>query len=480
MWKIAKLDERYRATRFSNQSADLWWGYLAQALNIGSGLLLLPFVVHYLPTEQVGLWFVFITLAALAQLLEFGFQPTVVRNTAYVYAGAHTLYATGMPVDLHNTGQPNLALLTELISACKLVYRTVALLATLVLLIGGSIYIDVLTEGLPDRLPIIIAWIMYAGGTLTNFYFGYASAVLQGRGDVNLANRTLIASRAGLLTLGVVGLVCGLGLPSLGGATLVSCVIGRWLAMQYLYRDSSMRSALKNRANPSLVIARTMWHNASRLGVVQVSAFLIQRGNVLVASSFLGLAAAASYGLTVTILMTLSNVAMAVLQIRLPALIRARTTNDDLLLREMFGEVLLISWILYTIGFILLLVAGNPLLAILAGKNALLPTPQLLIFGTILALEMNHSIAATFLTTRNTVPFLWPSVISGIATLLLSLTLVASWGVWGLIAAQGLVQLAFNNWRWPWMVQQELNSSWPTLFALGARKLRSHFETRAA
>jgi O-antigen/teichoic acid export membrane protein len=184
----------------SHQTADLRWGYLAQVLNLGSGLLLLPFVVRHLSTEQVGLWFVFITLAALAQLLEFGFQPTVVRNTAYVYAGARTLSAVGMPVDLHGTEKPHLPLLTELISACRLIYRTVALLASLALLVGGSVYIRVLAQELPDRLQIIMAWLMYAGGTIANFYFGYANALLQGRGDVTLANKTRIASRVGLLT----------------------------------------------------------------------------------------------------------------------------------------------------------------------------------------------------------------------------------------------------------------------------------------
>jgi O-antigen/teichoic acid export membrane protein len=462
-----------------SQGADLKWGYLAQFLNVGSGLLLLPFVVHHLPIEQVGLWFVFITLAALAQLLELGFQPTVARNTAYVYAGARTLSATGIPTDLHDSGQPHLPLITELIGACKLIYRTVALLASLALLIGGSIYISILAKELPDRLPIISAWIMYSAGTLANFYFGYANALLQGRGDVNLANKTIIASRMALLTLGLIVLGSGLGLPGLGGAMLVSCIIGRWLAMHYLRRDLSMRSALADRAPQSRAVARTMWHNASRLGVVQVSAFLIQRANVLVASSFLGLAAAASYGLVITILMTLSNVAMAVLQVRLPALTRARTKNDYGELRAMLGEVLLISWLLFTVGLIVLVVLGNPLLSLLAGKSALLPTLQLLLFGTILALEMNHSIAATFLTTRNAVPFLRPSVISGIATLALSLTLVHSWGVWGLIAAQGLVQLSFNNWRWPWMVQQELKSSWLELFVAGAKRLGSSFERRA-
>lgn len=463
----------------SVQRSDLQWGYLAQALNVGSGLLLLPFVVRFLPAEQVGLWFVFITLGALAQLLEFGFQPTVARNTAYVYAGARSLSTVGIPTGLAQGEQPNANLLVELIAACRLIYRTVASLAALALLGGGSLYIATLLHDDDARKGALIAWGMYAAGSIANFYFGYANALLQGRGDVTLANKVLIASRCGLLLLGLIALVLGLGLPGLGAAMLASCVIGRCLAMRYLRRNSAMADAMRLSTTSGRTAARTMWHNASRLGIVQVSAFLIQRANVLVASSSLGLASAASYGLTVTLLMTLSNVAMAVLQIRLPAMTRARTLDDSASARALFGEVLLLSWILFVSGLVLLLVAGNPLLTLLSGKAALLPTLPLLVFGVILALEMNHSIAATYLTTRNVVPFLWPSVLSGAATLGFSLWLVHEWQVWGLIAAQGLVQLAFNNWRWPVMARQELSASWSDLLCAGAKRLRSTFASRS-
>src|SRR6266567_8101153 len=77
-------------TNMAISRRDIYWGYAAQLLNVGAGLILLPVVVRYFSPEDVGLWFVFITLAGLAQLLEFGFQPTLARNTAYVYAGARS------------------------------------------------------------------------------------------------------------------------------------------------------------------------------------------------------------------------------------------------------------------------------------------------------------------------------------------------------------------------------------------------------
>lgn len=462
----------------SDQRSDLKWGYLAQGLNVGSGLLLLPFVVRYLPAEEVGLWFVFITLGALAQLLEFGFQPTIARNTAYVYAGARTLFMVGIPTELKNCGLPHIPMLAELIAACRLIYAAVALLVAFALFGGGGLYISTLLADGAAHDAVLIAWAMYATGLIVNFYFGYANSLLQGRGDITLVNKALIASRCLLLLLGLFMLALGQGLPGLGAAMLASCILGRWLLMRYLRQETAMAEAMRLRSTQGRATAQTMWHNASRLGVVQVSAFLIQRANVLVASSFLGLVSAASYGLTVTLLITLSNLSMAVLQIRLPAITRARTLGDNAMARALFGEVLLMSWILFMGGLALLLVAGNPLLFLLSGQAPLLHTLPLLVFGLILALEMNHSIAATYLTTRNAVPFLWPSLLSGAATLLLSLWLVSEWEVWGLIAAQGVVQLSYNNWRWPSMARQELHGSWSDIIGAGSIRLRDTFISR--
>jgi hypothetical protein len=101
------------------------WGYLAQALNLGGGLLLLPISARFLSPEDLGLWFVFSALAGLAQLLELGFQPTFARNAAYVYAGAQQLVKTGLPERSDNDDPAvNLGLLSGLLAAARTVYRS--------------------------------------------------------------------------------------------------------------------------------------------------------------------------------------------------------------------------------------------------------------------------------------------------------------------------------------------------------------------
>src|SRR3990167_832985 len=106
---------------------DLYWGYAAQVLNIGLGLIMLPVIVRHMSTAEVGLWFVFITLISFAQLLELGFQPTISRNVAYIYAGAQKLSAFGLQEN--GNGNLNIPLLANLVAASRFIYRWIALLA---------------------------------------------------------------------------------------------------------------------------------------------------------------------------------------------------------------------------------------------------------------------------------------------------------------------------------------------------------------
>ena len=73
-------------------------------------------------------------------------------------------------------------------------------------------------------------------------------------------------------------------------------------------------------------------------------------------------------------------------------------------------------------------------------------------------LEENHASAAGFIMADNKIPIFIPSLISGAATIvLLWLFLdILGWGIWGMILAPGIAQLAYQNWRWPSMLIKEL------------------------
>jgi len=439
---------------------DILWGYAAQFLNLTVGLILLPVILRYFSPEEVGLWFVFLTLASFAQLLEFGFQPTLARNTAYVYAGAALLSETDLPTASAGPNPIQLQLLADLVAAAKKIYLYVALVAAFVLLIGGSLYVYSLAPTALDAVQLIAAWVCFALGYIITFYYGYLNGLLQGRGDIALANKAVVITKGSLVVLGAVAVVAGTGLLGLGVASLLSCVFGRVVSVKYFHSSSrpEMRSLSNHKGDPTQLV-KSLWHNASRLGTVHLGAFLILRANVLVASSFLGLTAGASYGMTLTVLVALTGLASVICQVQLPRMNLLQVQRRMEELRATYGAVLIIAWIVLIGGAVVLLLFGADALKYIGSKTELLPFPALLTLTVVMALEMNHAIAAGYLTTTNRIDFVRAAVFSGIFTIIGSVGLVQLFGVWALIGSQGFVQLAYNNWKWPTQAFRHLGSS---------------------
>ena len=129
----------------------------------------------------------------------------------------------------------------------------------------------------------------------------------------------------------------------------------------------------------------------------------------------------------------------------------------------MFGESVFVYVTLYAIGAVVVLLWGNMILELLHSRTLLLPAGPLLLYLAIQFLESNHSMAASLITTRNEVPYVWASVVSGacIATLTLLSLSFTSLGVTGVILSAGVVQLCYNNWKWPLVVCRELGLAAP-------------------
>jgi O-antigen/teichoic acid export membrane protein len=430
---------------------ELVWGYSASILNVGAGIVLLPIILRYLQVEDVGLWFVFLTLASLVQLLEMGYQQTITRNVAYVYAGAQDLNKEGLPEEKNHLGKINVELLTSLTIAARLIYRIIALLASIILLICGTYYIETLITPNQNKGNIINAWILYSLGHTLTFYFGYIIGFLNGRGAVTQCNKITIITRGSLILLSVIAVVNEHGLLGLGWASLMSAILGRLVA--YYYFKSSYKflntDLIIEKDNISKKIIKVLWHNASRLGGVQVGAFLVIRGNILIASSTLGLAAAASFAMTITLLMTLIGIATAICQLQLPRLSAMQFDKNPKNIAIIYGQILIYSYSVYIFGLIILIAFGGILLESIGSTTQVLEPIHLILLGIIFFLEMNHGIAATYLTTLNKIQFLKPAIISGLMILIFASLSVFYFGIIALILSQGIVQLFYNNWKWP-------------------------------
>lgn len=444
--------------RLRHHSA-LGLGLVAQLLQYGSGLVLLPFIVTRLPADEVGVWYIFITLQGLATLADFGFQPTFARSFSSAYAGVERIERHG-----HSATRPtaNLRLVKGLLQLCRRFYAALAVAVVLLLVLIGFFYLPTLTQGEDVSTGNIQgAWAVLSAGIALTIYFGWNTGFLLGAGRVSAAYWGQIASRAGFILVGGSALLAGWGLVGLAAgnlaAVLAARVIQQWHMLPLLRALRRVAPDAAGNGDRKALFA-ALWPNASRMGLVAIGAFLITRLNVLVASSFFTLETAASYAITLQLMMAVNSVAQLPITVAVPKMVQLRVQRETRALRNIWLGRQAVLLALFATGVAFVAVAVQPLLAAVGSNVQLLPVPLTLLMGAVLLLEANHSSCALVITTGNSVPFVGSALLSGLAVAALSIASAqAGLGIAGLIASQGIVQLAYNNWKWPLELWRELH-----------------------
>ena len=113
-------------------SKDIVWNYAGVIASLGGNLLMLPIVLYFLSGAEVGLWYVFQSMASLSNMFDFGFTPTFSRNVAYCWSGANKLQREN--VSYSEGKKVNYVLLKQIIYTCRYIY----LLISIIVLIGFS------------------------------------------------------------------------------------------------------------------------------------------------------------------------------------------------------------------------------------------------------------------------------------------------------------------------------------------------------
>jgi len=424
---------------------DMIWGYLAQFLNVGSGVIVIPLAIKCLSTEDMAFWYLFLAIAGLAQLLEFGFQPTISRLTSYVYSGAVELKSEGLPET--NESLDN-QLLFDLILASRKIYKYIAVATLIVLGVFGTLYLNTFDEFQRSQ---IYAWLIFSISTVINFFFTYYNGLIVGRGQQQELYRVMAISKIFMLLITMPLLLMNFGLLSMALGALSSMAYTRFMLYRCFYDPTRKETSELKLLNKKDCLIRTVWLSAWKLGLTSLGSFLILRANLFISSSYLGLKVTASYGLTIQVISILSNVSAMIFLLNLPKLNSLQSRNNNIEIKNIFSKSLLYAHGLYFLGSVGLIFVGLPLLGLISANTTLVSIPLLCLILLMHQLELNHSICAQYLTTLNIVPFVYAAIISGFLIVFGSLMTVTftTLGLVGLVLSQFIVQLCYNNWYWP-------------------------------
>lgn len=439
-------------------SREILWSYAGTAFTIGAGVILLPFILNKMSQETVGIWNIFQTITMLVVLLDFGFRPTFARNISYIFSGVKALQRDGVQ-HAESDAAVDYGLLKGTLIAMQRFYKWMAvavfgILATL----GTAYFYYILQKYSGDRQDAMIAWVLLIAINCYNLYTYYYDALLLGKGYVKRTQQITILGQGIYIGLAIGLIYAGMGLTAIVASQLASTVIRRVMSYRVFFTDDiTSRLAAAVAKEPKEILA-AISPNAIKIGLTGLGGFLVNKSAILIGSAFLTLGDVAVYGITVQVMDILARCATVFYQAYTPKLAQCRAENDLASLKRYYLLCIGSLWAVYIVGGLMWIGLGDWALGVINSQTGFVPTTMLIVMLVISALEHNHSTSAGFIMADNKIPFFIPSLASGAATVLMLWIFLSplQMGIWGLILAPGLAQLAYQNWKWPSVVIKEL------------------------
>lgn len=440
-------------------SRDVIWNYVGTLLSMASNFVLLPFLLHYLSAEEIGVWYIFLAMNGLVMLFDLGFDPTFARNIAYVWSGATSLARDGAQFDKQIKAVDS-QLFNTLIKTCQYIYQRIALIATFFLVSIGSCYLYLVASHLVD-LTNTIAWILFCLSLYINLYLGYFSALLRGIGKVAELNKALTVSRLSQLSVTTILLFLNSGLLAVSVGFLINGFVLRIICRRSFYGNNEVQRITKTIGRVTkrevLKLYQIVSYNAFRDGRVAIANYLATQATSIIASFYLSLEAVGVYAISVQLATAIVSAAAAYVNTYHPAFQAAYLAGNLAQQRKIVKRGFAVFYLIAIVGAMGVLMIGLPILTLIKPS---IHFNQLVFLGYTgyMILWQQQSISASFISNTNEIPYVRAFEISAVLSVIAGLVFCQflGLGVWGLILGPALVQALYNNWRWTGLVFKRL------------------------
>lgn len=427
---------------------DLILSYITQFFQYASSIIILPFILSYLSSNDLGTWYIFLSVSGIALLIDFGFSAALSRNVSFVFSGAKELVKDGNP-DISEDKSVNYELLKSLLYTSKNTYLKIALIIFIILSTVGSFYILHATKGIGSD-GILLTWLFFAFSTAFNYYYGYVLIYIKGRGYISLYNKVILLSKVSYLVIVLLLILCGFGLWSLVVGNFVSALLSRFYGL-YKFYDNDLICILAEIDNSKVVnLFSIIWYNAKKFGISSFSNYAFSQAVILISGLFLSLGDVAKLGLIAQLASAIGNVARVNFLTYYPKICSLWVTNDTNSITRIFIRSQLVSYIIWFLGFGFIIFAGNYCLQLIHSNTQLPDNMVIGLYCLFTFMELTHGNCSMLISSRNTVPMLKASVAACIIAIVLMFVFVnLNMGIYSFPIAMVCANLPYNSWKWP-------------------------------
>lgn len=447
-----KADEHHSSSRIRVSRADVVWNYIGTVASMGGNFLLIPLLLVFLSTEQVGLWYVFVAISGLSQLLEFGFTATLSRNILYCVSGAGRLSKQGCDHSVVKS-ETDWHMLRVVLRTSKILYGVMGAIALVVSSTAGSLYVASVTGGFAVE-GSLVSWGVFVTSVFTNLYFLYCLTFLRGVGDVAGENKAKTIARVSQLAITTVLLFAGLGLLAAAIGFFAYGLLLRLSARRAFVSHADIQRGLHS---DSEAVSRGEMRNvlstisfvAWRDGVGSLAWYGATQATSLISSAYLGLEQTATYSVMLQFATAIYNLSSTYMRSCLP-MFQSACVHDDVGTQRAVLERGIASYIaLFAFGT-LLAVLLLPVLSLFK-ESFVCDRLLFLAVAAYYFLLNQHSLFCCLIVSLNEIPYFKAYLASACCGIVLSCVL-CGWlhlGAWGLVLGQAVPQLLYNNWHWP-------------------------------
>jgi O-antigen/teichoic acid export membrane protein len=425
-------------------NSSVFWTGLVTLLRTGGFFLVLPLVLRKIPSEELGMWYVFLGIAQFSGIVELGFATNISRFASYFMGGALSPKSIGIDHATAESSGPNLAGLKGLSEMAMDLYPKLGGAMGLLMTLCGGWWLSHQFGHAFWCWNVAPAFFLYALGMTVNMYGYFWMNLLFGVNRIREGQQIFALGLVVNYLLCVVGLLLGVGLYALAIGQIALALVPRWLACRMVRRDFLSKA-------PSIqkISWRDLWPMTWRSGLFSFSTWLSLPVMPLICAQVLGLKETASYGLSLQLALMIHGLSASWMAVTYPRLSVMRTQRRYREIRHLVMIRVSISMATYIICGIGACFLAPLAIHLLNSKTEFLPTSLLIMLFGVVIFDFFLGHCNAILLSGNQVPQLGSTIFTGILAVSSAFVLGHLYGVIGIIIAPFCGQVIFNLWHTP-------------------------------
>lgn len=437
----------------------IFLSFLAVFMKHVSSVLILPILISRLTGEELGLWYLLLSLQFVVFLFDLGFNANFIRTYATAYAGARRLKTTEIASLRQN--KPNFTLLSAIHATSKKIYSATAIVSFVLLLLFYPTYISPLLSR-SDNIDFDF-WIYFCYCLNLSLLLQLNSvlSMLTGIGQLRLVQLSYALQVAVFLFCVFFFMHGNYVFYKLLFFYMISLVLQRfWLyfSVKRFTQKYMLAKGMHGRKKQAYVMTRILM-NVRKNFVILIGTFLSNRALYFFITLSTGLIVAGSYGLILQIAVAVTAVSLIPVNVYLPKMVELQVSRNFQKFRSNALALMGVYCILSFIGLLLLGFLLEKIIILINPNFSMLNVNQIVILFSFVFLEGFHSCCCLLIGCYNIIPHVRASLVTGgLIVFSGAILTIFDAPIEGFLYAQLLCNLAYNNWYWPTYLWKKMHA----------------------